>query len=560
MYCGDETGSFIGDVGSHVCRFGYGGEDNPKLVTGSSFVNTSRRRMVGSTLHYYYHHHHDHQPSTSSSTMESILRMPTLNLSDEKQNDSDSDDDDDDGSGIEPLTDPNSFLRQGDSIENWDALEILWETSMDTLRARDTKKHTVGGMPYTRPSSDGTVVAAAEGGRCTHPILAVMPGMTEFVGYGREYAKAHRRTQYEKYTELLMESSGPISASSCFLAPAPMLAAFSLGRQTALIVDMGAGGSRVTPICDGLVLEHSQRRNGRGGDWLDNVMWKAMIEENIEPKPRYVLQQQKTGGSIAEDQSTTKAGIKSSRSKAKAATKSANDSVTTATSAPPPPIPPIFHARAMRNLMYEVRTEPFVKLQASSEDARVPFESLHDDDDDPMEISSPGSTSGSVTTYQLPDGTPIDLSTPFGRDLKQVPELFFADKSRLPFRTGVASSSSTNPAGLLTLSDAPLHKLVHESLLSVGDVDLRKELAQAVCLVGGASQCPNVESRLSHELSQLLPSFVKPKVVASRFAVERSCASWIGGSILTSLGSFQQLWLSKAEYEEYGVNSIQRFP
>ena len=35
MYCGDETGSYIGDVGSHTCRFGYGGEDNPKFVVPS---------------------------------------------------------------------------------------------------------------------------------------------------------------------------------------------------------------------------------------------------------------------------------------------------------------------------------------------------------------------------------------------------------------------------------------------------------------------------------------------------------------------------------------------
>ena len=257
MYCGDETGSFIGDVGSHVCRFGYGGEDNPKLVT-SSYVDQMNRRMAGSSLH---------RPSMMTTTtttdnddlsslMRSILRMPDVPSSM--------------GGNETPLTNPNSFLRQGDSIDNWDALEIAWETSMDTLHARDTKKHTDGGTPYhtlktaasgvtsttvNPPSSRGGGGGCTEG-KCIHPILAVTPGMTEFDGYGRDYAKAHRRDQYERYTELLMESGGPVSASSCFLAPAPMLAAFSLGRQTALMVDMGAGGCRVTPICDGLVMRH----------------------------------------------------------------------------------------------------------------------------------------------------------------------------------------------------------------------------------------------------------------------------------------------------------------
>lgn len=39
-------------------------------------------------------------------------------------------------------------------------------------------------------------------------------------------------------------------------------------------------------------------------------------------------------------------------------------------------------------------------------------------------------------------------------------------------------------------------------------------------------------------------------------AVERRFSVWIGGSILASLGSFQQMWMSKAEYEEHGAGLI----
>ena len=119
----------------------------------------------------------------------------------------------------------------------------------------------------------------------------------------------------------------------------------------------------------------------------------------------------------------------------------------------------------------------------------------------------------------------------------------------------------TGMGGLETLSNAPLHKLIQESLLAVGDVDARKELVGNICLSGGSSVLPNLDSRLSYELSTILPGFVKPKVIASRNSVERTCAAWIGASILTSLGSFQQLWLSRTEYEEYGATmAIQRFP
>jgi actin-related protein len=36
---------------------------------------------------------------------------------------------------------------------------------------------------------------------------------------------------------------------------------------------------------------------------------------------------------------------------------------------------------------------------------------------------------------------------------------------------------------------------------------------------------------------------------------------WIGGSILASLGTFHQMWMSKKEYEESGVRLLsKKFP
>lgn len=444
--------------------------------------------------------------------MESILRMASYQ--------------DDNGSvtdisKIFPQTNPDAFLRQGDSVENWDGLQTAWETSMVMLRATDKKKHTSGGNPYTFKSApaSSTVKATSKPteGKCIHPLLAITPGMTQFEGVGKEYRAAHKRQQYSQYTELLMES---LEATSIFLAPASMLAAFSMGRQTALVVDVGAGGCRVTPIVDGLVLQQSQRRNGRGGDWLGNVTWKAMLDEfDTAPKPRYLL---RDGSSRAKNKTIEQQAL--------------------------------WHRQAMMDLMYEVRTDPFVKLHSmDSPNIRVPFvEKLDSNGHSPP--GSPGSVASANAIYHLPDGTAVDLTTSLGKGLQQLPELLFSEA--LPF-----SESKEAPSMPSTFSNAPLHQLIKESLLAVGDVDTRKELTGSICLVGGSSLFPNLDSRLSQELSSILPSFVKPKVVASRFSVERSSAAWIGGSILTSLGSFQQLWLSRLEYEEYGTSmSIQRFP
>ena len=39
---------------------------------------------------------------------------------------------------------------------------------------------------------------------------------------------------------------------------------------------------------------------------------------------------------------------------------------------------------------------------------------------------------------------------------------------------------------------------------------------------------------------------------------ERKYSVWIGGSILSSLSTFQQMWISKQEYDESGPSIVHR--
>ena len=56
-----------------------------------------------------------------------------------------------------------------------------------------------------------------------------------------------------------------------------------------------------------------------------------------------------------------------------------------------------------------------------------------------------------------------------------------------------------------------------------------------------------IGERMTKEITALAPSTMKIKVVAPP---ERKYSVWIGGSILSSLGTFQQMWISKGEYDE----------
>ena len=64
-----------------------------------------------------------------------------------------------------------------------------------------------------------------------------------------------------------------------------------------------------------------------------------------------------------------------------------------------------------------------------------------------------------------------------------------------------------------------------------------------------------IAERLQKELSLRAPASARVRVIAPP---ERKYSVWIGGSILSNLASFQQNWITKAEFEEYGPSVIHR--
>jgi actin-related protein 4 len=78
-----------------------------------------------------------------------------------------------------------------------------------------------------------------------------------------------------------------------------------------------------------------------------------------------------------------------------------------------------------------------------------------------------------------------------------------------------------------------------------------------IVVTGGASLLHKFNDRLQKEIDLLYPS-TRNKIIAPGAMAERKYAAWIGGSILASLGSFHQLWISKKEYEEHGPNIVEK--
>merc|ERR1712051_901874 len=60
---------------------------------------------------------------------------------------------------------------------------------------------------------------------------------------------------------------------------------------------------------------------------------------------------------------------------------------------------------------------------------------------------------------------------------------------------------------------------------------------------------------MQKEITALAPSTIKIKIIAPP---ERKYSVWIGGSILASLSTFQQMWITKQEYDECGPSIVHR--
>lgn len=131
---------------------------------------------------------------------------------------------------------------------------------------------------------------------------------------------------------------------------------------------------------------------------------------------------------------------------------------------------------------------------------------------------------------KLPDEKVIQL----GKELFQCPEVMFDAK--------LGQSLTINR------EYAAIHRLVHTSIERV-DIEARKQQYENLILSGGSSMYSGLDSRLEAEVSKLVASTMKVKVIAQK---ERKYSVWIGGSVLASLSTFKSQWITKAEYDENG--------
>ncbi|KYR00978.1 actin-like protein 6A [Tieghemostelium lacteum] len=308
------------------------------------------------------------------------------------------------------------------------------------------------------------------------------------------------RSIREKVSEIMFEK---YQVPALFISKNAVLSSFASCKATSLVLDSGGGMTSVVPVHEGYVLKNAIVKSNLAGNRLTEEYYKILNQKNIIVNPINLIK---------------KVEIK----------------------------PGEFHVTP---LQIPGLTESYKRY--------VTLETIRDLKETSCRVADSSQLSEemhiSQVPYELPDGNLLEI----GSDRFQIPELLFNPQplninNNNHMNTDTNNNNGNNDIHHQTYQ--PLSKMVIESIEKC-DSDVRKEIFQNTILTGGNTLFSGFHDRLLRDISE--QSFtLKPKIVPN--LIERKNSVWIGGSILGSLGSFQQMWMSKSEWEEYGRPLVEK--
>uniref|UniRef100_A0AAZ3SCI5 Actin-like protein 6A n=1 Tax=Oncorhynchus tshawytscha TaxID=74940 RepID=A0AAZ3SCI5_ONCTS len=323
-------------------------------------------------------------------------------------------------------------------------------------------------------------------------------------------ASWNTRAKREKLTELMFEH---YNIPAFFLCKTAVLSSFANGRSTGLVLDSGATHTTAIPVHDGYVLQQGIVKSPLAGDFMSMQCRELFQELNVEIVPPYMIASKVRPAKVSQNDSFQRFHISLF-----------GDAVRDGTPASwkkKEKLPQV--TRSWHNYMCNTVIQDFQASVLQVSDS--PY-------DEQVAAQMP------TVHYELPNGYNCD----FGAERLKIPEGLF------------------DPSNAKGLSGNTMLGVGHVVTTSVGmcDIDIRPGLYGSVVVTGGNTLISGFTDRLTRELSQKTPPSMRLKLIANNTTVERRFSAWIGGSILASLGTFQQMWISKQEFEEGGKQCVDR--
>jgi len=333
-----------------------------------------------------------------------------------------------------------------------------------------------------------------------HPILFTEP----------PWNNKHNR---ERMAEILFEK---YEVPATFVVNNAVCAAFAAGKGTALVIDVGQDISSVTPVVDGYALTKHIQRQPIGMSLLTNTAYMTLTTptperpEAIELHSHQLIANKKPMGYNAKPVYTLR-----------------QDRLANAD-------------QSWRNQMARRVVEDWLEVCGGALETTFTVE----------EADKKG-----TKFYEFPTGYQAIFK---GSERLQPAEIFFNASALNRIRAyGPPPVAENYPSQgrMIPLQEAvPLQHLVAHAL-EVQDIDIRAGLMQNMVLTGGGSLLPGFQERLLFELSNLTRN-KNYKFHIPQTNYERRFGSWVGGSILASLGTFHQLWVSREEWSEFGPDIL----
>lgn len=316
-----------------------------------------------------------------------------------------------------------------------------------------------------------------------------------------------------KVTTLLFETFG---VPAVYLARAPVLSAFAMGKHTALVVDCGASAVRVSPVYDGYLIKSGALfEEAIGGDAV-SAQLKAMLKVDIAMETVRIPQEVLSKDPVA-------------------------------LGAPP--------AAVISKEVEAAATASYIAFHQSA--------ILDDIKESIVQVAENAFSERDLAMrppkfYEFSDG----FNKNFGLERFRIGE-YLLDPAHFGYAAAAkeavdaASSAGEKDAGREERAAVSgIVDLITRSL-QLCDVEVRTLLIGNLILTGSGSSLTGLSERLSSELNRM-PAYGRVRVQVGASSQERRFGVWIGGSILASLATFNQLWITREDFKEHGAEFVDR--